>query len=502
VEFSLWNLIEDVRGERGYFVRYPGACDSIDDAASILVKKDYFTAPNDTDEPVNVLMKYLNYTLRSQELGQVFCEDWVAPSTELAERVFGQTAPMCLAVARNVVRRERGKEGTWKAIEAAKAISKILQSAGPTPPPMQSTAPGDGDEGGAGTQDAKEGEGSKDAPEKSKDTDGVGANAGAQEAPRPAEAGGPSASGQSNGPLSPSQIAAAHKAANAKVAEIGNEGKDLGKLLLEKGGFLEVRGNGIDSSKPSEQYLNVGGSAGTLRANEDRSRRTVLDLGLQLEDLLMARGKVDFEMRRRGVFDDRNWVSAVLGRRDVYRVVTESPCLSTRIAVLVDISGSMGSDQEGSRTWITNTTIVGIGSVLDRCDVPFSIGAFNGSMYVVHRFGDNWRQTVSRFGMNGSGGTSIASPYVWAIEQLMPFDEDRKIVLLVSDGAGSDMDQLRVAIRTAQAYGIETRAVLISPKPSETEFFRAAGCNPGTAMDLAQIPKALFETLETVLNER
>lgn len=527
---ALWNVIEDVRGENGYFVRYPGACDTIDEALAILRKNGFYNEPTNNDQPADVLAKFLNFGLRTEILGQQFAHDWVAPAKQLADEAFGPLAATIFEMAAKVVREERGKQGTWHSLDVAQKIARLLEDAskpsspqagdsgqpgtnGQQPDSQGAEASGPGDpqpspsDPQSSSADRNQPDGHKESGTPSspgQNANGASPKAGADSSsPNQAPAQDPSGpspdqAGTQAAPPSPSQAKAAGKAIGAK--SIGSAGKDLGELLKAHGGFTAKDNSAaIVPRAPSSTYTEIPGSSDTLHQNESRARRTALDLSLKLEDLLMAHGKVDVAYRRKGHFDDRLVVEGRLGRRDLYRVTAEAPALSTRVVGLIDFSGSMGQDTDGTKTWITNATVLGIGTVLDRCEVPFSLAGFNGDLYLIHRFEDAWRQTMTRFGYNGKGGTRIASPYVWAIEQLIVHDEERKIVLMISDGAGSDMDHLHTAVRTAQLYGVETRAVLISPKQKEVDAFVQMGCHPGIATSLDEIPQALFRTLESAL---
>jgi hypothetical protein len=142
----MWNAIEDPRMELGFFVKFPGARRHIARTLEIMTSRGCFRAPLPTDHPSAVLMGYLRDRLRFEVLGQTYCQDFIGEIRRAAETMFGPIAQQAYDIAAEVVRNERGRQGTWKTVEATRKIFDLLkaamQPAQPETQPQQGSASG------------------------------------------------------------------------------------------------------------------------------------------------------------------------------------------------------------------------------------------------------------------------------------------------------------------------------------------------------------------------
>ncbi len=560
---KLWNIMEDARGELGFFRKYPGAARNIRLTLEVLREKGRFSVPSE-DDPFRVLCAFLLYELRAGVLGQTsFCEGLRAPTAKLARSLFGPLADQCLSLARAVVEHERDHQGSYKALDAARRIIALLSSTQPGSPeqPGQDGKGGDGTNKG-GSENAQGQSSGADEPDPSNGYDEKGAKEAGSETGQKGDAEGdgdavPSPSGSkssgNDGAGKPSEdhqngedgdevggtqtsssvgqsaqsntrgqakqspggkVTEAQRSAIGKALEQGRNDDDCpySKGLEEH--IVSRNGLGLTPSSTDVSYMRselldsrtgVVGSAFTRQRNLSVSNKVTLALSLKLEDLLEAFGKTETRYARSGRFDSDRAVRAVCGNRRAYLRKSVSETINTSICLLVDNSGSMeklirSGDRAVRVMDLANATTIGLGSVLEQFDVPFSVISFSTYPRLEHDFDDAWQKTLARYSVDVEDMTRMGEAYYHAVRKLTYRDEDRRIILMVTDGEPSSWMHFEASVKEAKRLGIETRTVLISPRDTSFASFKALGTVPATARTAQEIPKAIFATLESSLS--
>jgi len=584
----LWNVIEDPRGEKGFFEKFPGCARNIERTLDLLAERGCFGVPSES-QPFHVLCAFLLYELRAGVLGQrSFCETSRAPTAALARRIFGAIADQCLEIARDVVLNERGRQGSYRAVEAASQILEVLKGA--TPPqnsapqasgspeaPSQEDGeasdgpegashdggsyeksyPGEGeatpgdadspvtDHGESATGSADEGEsdaatrtgqmqgGTDPAPQSlSHDVEGCasgdrGDPSGAEQEPGSSESGSGSSVGQTSSdtsprgsPLTPEQAQAARQAFDDAQSSDGPFGQGLEEQILGRHG-LNLTG---ESPVYHEHVIGelINGREGVTPSSElrlqnlTRSNNVALALSLRLEDLLIAQGTTEVRYARSGRFDQGRVVKAACGNRRIYTRKSQSEDINTAFVLLTDQSGSMvgprmtkeermayrsrsGEMPPPSRMDMANCSALAMGCSLDKFDVPFAIISFHEHCVLQHDFEDAWTRTLGCYDVTAKGTTNMGDAYFHAARLLMRREENRRIILLVTDGKPANWEVLRLSIQEAKRWGVETRTVLIAPTQDDFNRFEQLETAPSVAIRPAEIPRAIFKTLETVL---
>lgn len=588
-QHRLWNIIEDARGELGFFRKYPGCARNVRETLNVLARKGCFERPS-SENAFNVLCAFLLFELRAGVLGQTeFCSGVREETAQMARQLFGTLADDALGIARDVVLTERGYPGSYRALEAAVRILALFSNPQDQDPGSQngageksadkhevsenqqsnealkaekgetspnadgkSASTGNGTPDDKGGKDAAQPQGEQDAPPAGSRPDGANGpdlKAGGDEPPsspshqgkrdgasgssdKPSDDQGrtsPSGNGQqdaqsangsgpadsqggagasSHGNLTPEQIHAAAKA----VAQ-GQSGLDCpyGKGLEE-----HISGkNGLDLekrvAKPKEGKgaffdgrLGTEGSHAIKLRNLQQSNRVTLSLSLKLEELLSAMANVEQRYARSGRFDPERAVLTAIGNRRVYRRKAAEEHFSTAVCMLVDNSASMsrraGRDvQDPTVMQLANASIIGMGNVLDQNEIPFSVISFSDNSRLEHDFEDSWKKTLARYCVENDCGTRMGEAYLHAVAGLIQRDEERRIILLITDGKPADWTSLEVSVAEAKRWGIETRTVLICPDEASTSRFAAMNTAPGVARAAQEVPRAIFKTLEQSL---
>ncbi len=400
-QHRLWNIIEDVRGELGFFRKYPGCARNVRDTLNVLARKGCFERPS-SENAFNVLCAFLLFELRAGILGQTqFCSGVREETAHMARQLFGTLADDALGIARDVVLTERGYPGSYKALEAAVRILALFSSPQDQEASSQSGADGKQDDKREGSASDQNSEASKDAEkgETSSDTNGEGESQGngtpdgkgSKNAPQPqGEQDAPSSGSKTDGadspdlkagghepPSSPSHQAQGDQSANssgrpdsqggsgasthgsptpeqihaaAKAVEQGQSGLDCpyGKGLEEhisgKNGLdLEERVEKPTQGKGvfSDGRCGAEGSQAIKLRNLQQSNRVTLSLSLKLEELLSAIANVEQRYARSGRFEPERAVLTAIGNRRVYRRKAAEEHFSTAVCMLVDNSASM-----------------------------------------------------------------------------------------------------------------------------------------------------------------
>lgn len=588
----LWNIIEDARGEVGFFQKYPGSARHVKDTLNVLSRKGCFEVPS-VENAFNVLCAFLLFELRAGVLGQTqFCSGVRDRTAQIARQLFGALADSALGIAREVVLTERGYPGSYKALEAAVRILELFSNPHDQKADGQKSADdkGKGAPGGSPDQngegdspmDASGGEGSPgadtDAGEQgsSAPADKKGTNAGQQtqgddhasqsnpgaddvkDANQQQSGHAPSSASSQQGKTDGAGAASDEPAADhGATTPSGNSGKNPQKANAEvrsqsqggAGSSTQAKvtaeqiktaatavsqgmtgedcpyGKGLEEHISGEKGLDLqqraatgpqgkgifldgrgGGesSSGTRLKNLQQSNRITLSLSLKLEDLLSAMANVEQRYARSGRFDSERAVLTAIGNRRVYRRKAAQEQFNTAVCMLVDNSGSMsrraGRDvKDPTLMQLANASIIGMGNVLDQNEVPFSVISFSDNAQLEHDFDDSWRKTLARYCVEEEYGTRMGEAYLHAVSSLIQRDEERRIILLITDGKPADWTSLEVSVQEAKRWGIETRTVLICPDEVSIDRFAGMKTAPGVAHAASGVPQAIFTTLERSL---
>lgn len=503
----LWNVIEDPRGEKGFFLKYPGCAHNVERTLDVLARRGGFSVPP-ADRPFQVLCAFLLFELRAGILGQTaFCSNSRKPTSVLARKLFGKIADECLSIAQEVVLHERGRPGSYKALDAARKIYSIL--AGEPPPPSQQDQPAQ-DQSGSSPQQGDEGDRSGQQ-EDGAPTDDASSGNGA----RPGEQQGDASKGVSPAGVTAEQAATAHKAFVDAQTNDGPYGQGLEAQIVGPHGLDVENRKPVALGELYESNKGLMPSPDLRVKNLSDANSVTLALSLQLEDLLISFGKSEERYARSGRFDSSRVVRAACGNRRIYTRSQVSEELNTAISLLIDCSGSMAGRSAGepvstnhrrapngrSRMEIANAAAIALATALDRYDVPFSVLSFNSITSVVHAFDASWQRTLGLYSVSPDGTTRMGEAFLHATRGLIHRQEARRIILLVTDGEPSNWDLLETAIQEAKQWGIETRVVLIASRESVRERFAKLRCAPSQTRSINEIPRAIFKALENALTE-
>lgn len=236
----------------------------------------------------------------------------------------------------------------------------------------------------------------------------------------------------------------------------------------------------------------------------NEARQTAIALRTRLHGKLQSTRSVRNHNGHAGKLNTRALHRLAVGDSGVFLRRGRKVAVNTAIHVLLDSSGSMmgrAMDLAGQSCFALASALHGIHGV------SLGVTAFPGRML---EEGDDefsrW-QTVAPilrhsgklhngFGMDSAGNTPLDSALWWALQQLLPMPEQRKIILIVTDGKPDNVEAAMQAIRSALALGLEVYGIGICTAEIQRLL---PGKSSQVISSIQELPPALFGMLQDVL---
>lgn len=514
LEQSLLNIIQDVWGEREFGKLYKGAPRYIEDALDGMVQRGVFTSPKGDEEVPSLLTGMLVDGLRSIYLGQKSLAPFYQERRKLLEEKLGAnlTAKIWQAAAQ-----VETCKGDQRALEIVREISGLIQAAAEDPEQFSQpeTEPndtqGEDHQGGqcSGTPEASDGKGSEQQP-----SDSTQGSSQAHTQPKNGPGHPSQGSNAQTGDAPPSIGQSApgaeeiQKAAEAILSACEDEfGKtDLGDQMQQS---LRSSGAGPVESAISEKIQVNAGYGALLRTG---AKPLINRIGSRLVDLFDTKREDHIEYRSSGRrIEAKQLVKIPCGETRIFRRNNEQEGVSVAVEIVLDCSGSMASaipEEEGSGKFISlmraaQTTMFAIGETLDRADVPFGVTLFAHSVARLKGMHESWRKAQERVPeLMHDGSTLTHSAILRATEEIVFSDEDKRLLIVVTDGLPSHSMQTIAECKELQRTGVDVTFVLINARPSDAIFsgfiegLTHAGISYAVASTASQISNAVFKAVK------
>lgn len=202
-----------------------------------------------------------------------------------------------------------------------------------------------------------------------------------------------------------------------------------------------------------------------------------LPIASHLDMLLQARTRSDAYATGSGVFNWRLASRIAVGDPRVFERQDFKEEIDTAFSILFDCSASMDDHGDGANTsaTIAKALVLALGDALDQIDVPFSVHGFHDGTVRLKEFEQGWGDARKRLDYVPQG-TSLARPMIHTVSHLLVRDEQRKLLLIVTDGAAADLNELEPITRTCTNEGVEVRTILMGPLASDGPL--SAKCVP------------------------
>jgi len=549
LDSRLLNTLEDVRIEGIMGHIFPGCRSNLAVLVKKLVLRGKFQTVDETN-PGQLVGGYLLYTLRSRVLGQTGLDELAQDAATKLDAVYpGLRTELDLAVSDITAAQstEDCHKITLEVIEAMKRY--IKEPPKPPEPPKQEqqdeNQPQEGQEqsedaGGGGSNDDEQ---SKDQGQASQDEeqgddqnqnqdqnpqggdtdeeDGEGdgqdqdqASQGEEQGdgqdqpqdqnPQGGDTGEEDGQGQQDNNQNSGDSAGASGAgwdkeqaktlAQAFSADESDLIQNLGEMLkdqLEEAAeeaIVRQRREGIcGSCEPCED-------AATHHLDEQRVKKVTNALRVRLGSLLQATIPTRRLPRRLGRrLDTKKIVRLCAGvDQKVFRGRDQKKGVNTAVHILLDHSISM----DGAQMTMANDCMLAVKLALEgQKRVNLGISAFpapKGGYIPLVRHGE--RVHSSKIGVKADGGTPLSEALFGVASQMLPLKEERKIILVLTDGQPNSPELVHKTIRSLERLGFELVGVGIQ-HPDVRNHFK----NHCVVHSIAELPSALFGQLEKLL---
>ena len=425
----LRNIFEDVRMELKVTSVYPGAKNVLCDLVDILVGKGFFQAGNNDETPAQVLSRYLLYSLRTSVLGQTSLSPLAKASGDDLESKVSEGA---MTRIYSVMSRVATSSSTQEVHDLALEVIGILED--DVKPPEENN------EQDSGENDSKS---QSEKGEQSPTDDGNDESTGTQE------------NTQQDVPAAPDKKAV-QEMLDATDDQVDTDvfesivADQLDKAVNKAVQRGEVTcGDGIADAAP----LPLGDHA---QVYADAYQQTYA-LRTRLQSFMQASKRVNRGTSQSGIkLHDKKLSRVKIGNRSIYRTKQTKKTINTVVQILMDRSISM----EHMMDLAMNATLA-VASALETIPgVRVAAAAFpgrNADVEPLTQFGEGVKQTAARYpAIIASGGTPLLPALMWATRQLLECKEERKLLLIVTDGEPSNRSACKDMMSQMKANQFET----------------------------------------------
>lgn len=181
-------------------------------------------------------------------------------------------------------------------------------------------------------------------------------------------------------------------------------------------------------------------------------------LRTRLQGFLQAQTQKRCSIGRRGALDHGSLHRLQTGNPRIFRKEAEQAGLNTAVHILLDVSGSMS----GAPIALARQTCFAVAKALENIRgvnpavTAFPATASTSSVFPIMRHG---QKVPNSFDINASGGTPLAATLWWVMQTMLPLREQRKIILIITDGVPDSAHAARQALNMAQKLGFEVYGV-------------------------------------------
>lgn len=467
LEHALCNAYEDFRIDREMARIYPGAESRRNGAIAAMKKKGIFLDPQGKDVGTAVVAYVL-----ARLTGRFLARSQVLELEQTAlEEIEKQLSPAIAQKIADEVDSSTDLSSTEDAYHAAMRISRMLQDEADKARDDEQNQQ-DQTQGADSSDDSQGQDGSGTS---SDDSQGQGdSQAASGEADDAGDAGDGAASTSG---AEPSQSSSQGKSEKGLADEIENLLSSTPEFNGELGDEMKAameqsaRTAGLNGQPESRRMwvpeLRQDYSTPHASVIVGRAREASTALSSRLESLLLAHADTSRMYAASGprLVGSRMW-KVKTGNANVFRRRSEEIAVNTAIYVLLDTSSSMSGS-------VHTVADAGLALALALENVPdvvsqvvaFPYGTHN---YLLKGFDETTRSSAGRFtGLHVNGSTPMAEAMLRAGVELGCRDEDRRILLVVTDGQPDSISTTTHVMSVLQAEGVETLGIGINVEVNE-----------------------------------
>jgi hypothetical protein len=251
----------------------------------------------------------------------------------------------------------------------------------------------------------------------------------------------------------------------------------------------------------------------------EAARPIALRLGSKLDALLEAKVTANSYLKRHGgrrMHSGKLVRLQVSGNQNVYKASDDIEEIATAVHVLTDISASMNAglgraqpelppaastEQKKAPRLMIGSSRIGaaaavsraLGDIFHRFDVPFALSYFGSCLTKVKGYDDNWRRKRNVYWTKLEPSTCTDQALIGIIPELAVRTEERKLLLLVSDGVPAHAQATALALSEARKLGIDVCVVLVTSNDPSSDRILSAFTSE---LDKWEIPHATARVFE------
>ena len=225
-------------------------------------------------------------------------------------------------------------------------------------------------------------------------------------------------------------------------------------------------------------------------------RTASVGLRNRFDGLLQSTRRVGVRSARRGRLGTRLLHRVAVKDPRLFLQREEKPTVNTALHILLDASGSMRSRMD-----LAAEACYALALALHQARINVGITAFPGESRIgtqiptvapILRHG---QRPTADIHPHPSGGTPLGEALWWLVPHMQGLSENRKVVLIVTDGDPYDPAMVRRAVDAGRALGIEFIGLGIAA-PAVTDLLPGAS---GTIDSLDDLLPVLFEAVQGVV---
>lgn len=449
---SLLNILEDCRIENAMIRLFPGTAKTLNETARYLLHAEHYQPVTAEKPPAAILTGFCLYWLQTKAVGQTVLQDHLQSAQSAFESIFPEGVVVRLnALLRKAVSLTSTQDAASLAAEIIKMIEEEKEEAEKQEQEQSDEESQNPWESGIGSQT---------------DDSGQPGEQGSAEAPDTGQPDGKQPS-QEKGKVS--QMLQGVLGAGSD--DLPCNAHDTLKKELQSVAQKEGDPHYQTVRMPSESHNNT--SRGIALIKEVSS--TTSKIRAQLYGLVQASQRVQKQNRRCGKsIDTRKLHRLQTGDTRVFLKAADKKAPNTAVHILVDRSGSMS----GGPLDVARQAALAIAMALE------AIPKVNPA---VTFFGNNRANPVSRavghservkgnagkFCVSGIGSTPMAEAIWYAAYALSKTREERKMLIVVTDGAPSSMSACHAVIKLCEQSGIETYGIGVNTQSIANLFQRS-----------------------------
>ena len=231
----------------------------------------------------------------------------------------------------------------------------------------------------------------------------------------------------------------------------------------------------------------------------EESLQNSVALRSRLHGLLQAVTQQHCVMGRRGKLNSHCLHKIAVNNPRIFLTSGEKKQVSTAVHILLDVSGSMG----GCKMDLASRACYTVAMALEQCrGVNVGVTAFpaieSNNETTVAPLVRHGERVHTKFALSAVGYTPLAESLWWVMQQMLPLKEERKIILILSDGMPDSVTATKHALNNAKTLGFEVMGLGIQDNNLDV-LLPPLGMQSRTIHNLPDLTPAMFGMLQEAL---